>query len=120
LIENYRILSDFFGYNPNFHDAEIIEVDLDIKKLFLKLTIHVFEITSDIDSNGKYRIQKSCFVDLIFENLLELELGEIDLQNIIFNLDFTKHPRGIKTLIESSCGLNGYILSSKVSFVNLR
>ena len=120
MIENFHTISDFFGYSPNFHDSEIMEVHFDSYKLFLMLTIYMFETTSDIDSNGNYKKQKSCFFNLNFENVIELELEDLNIQNVIFDLTFTKEKQGLKTIIDSSCGLNGCIVSSKVSVTNFK
>lgn len=120
MIENFQIIENFFGYAPNFHDSEIKGIQFDINRAFLELTFYMFEVTSDIDEKGNYKIQKQCLAKLNFEKISEIELDNLGIQNVIFDLLFTKVAEGIKTFIESSCGLNGHIVSSKVSVSDLK
>jgi hypothetical protein len=120
VIENFRLVSDFFGYTPNFHDSEICKIDLDRNGPSAIMTIYICETSSDIDEHGKYKIAKPCLVNFKFENLLEIELKDFNIQNVIFELEFIQESEGIKTIIDSSYGLNGYILCSKVSVLDLK
>jgi hypothetical protein len=52
-IEGAAELSEWFGYWPSFHDAEIIEVTLN-RKQQSKILIHTWRMTSELDSNGRY------------------------------------------------------------------
>jgi len=113
-MENLNLLNDFFGYIPNFHDSEITEVNLNRTGPNINMAIHIFEITPRIT------VGKSCLVYIIFEGVVEMELRDFNIQNVIFEIDFLKMDGVIKTTIDSSYGLNGYIVASKVYINELK
>ena len=53
-IQNSHLLTDVFGRWPSFHDAEVTRIVLDRDETpYLEATIHVFEMTSQIE-HGAY------------------------------------------------------------------
>jgi hypothetical protein len=59
-IDNHELLTRIFGTWPSFHDAEVLTVRLDRSGNSaddgpaLEAAIHVFRMTSEIDSRGYY------------------------------------------------------------------
>jgi hypothetical protein len=110
-IGNIEILTNFFGYTPNFHDAEILKVTLDRNGPEINMDIIITEI-----SEGK---EKACIVTLKFENVYKMELQDFNIQNVIFEIKLLKLKSRIKTIFESSYGLSGFIISLNVIITNL-
>lgn len=110
-IDNIESLTNFFGYTPNFHDAEILMVTLDRNGP---------EINMDINISGTFEgKEKSCIVTLKFENVYKMELQDFNIQNVIFEIELIKLKSGIKTIIDSSYGLSGFIISLNVMITKL-
>jgi len=77
-IENATALISIFGKWPSFHDAEVLRAVLDRsgpEGPSVETMIHVFEMTSEIDSkSGLYAVKNRMLVTLRFT--------EISLQQI--------------------------------------
>ena len=88
-IEGVELLTNIFGRFPSFHDAEIISLKLDRGNFetlaTLDLTIHVFEMTSEIIEN-RYVLKNHTLVTFQFQEVVELELEGFDHQNVLQDL----------------------------------
>ncbi len=91
-IKNGNLLTDIFGQWPSFHDAEVLKVILDRapSRQFcgptLEAHIHVFEMTSEIDEEGFYKLTKHTLVQLAFLEVYELSLTDFNHQNVLLAL----------------------------------
>jgi hypothetical protein len=117
-IENSNLVCDFFGYFPSFHDSEILDVRMDRNGAVINMTIKAIEMSSEIE-NGKYLINKECKIEFKFISVLGMELKDFNNQNVLDEIVFKKESKGIETIIKSSYGLEGYIISSGVSIISL-
>ena len=89
-IENSRLLTDVFGRWPSFHDAEVLRVLLDRGTPqpygpWLQATIHVFEMTSQIE-RGAYVLKNHVAATFRFIEIYELELTDFNQQNVLQGL----------------------------------
>jgi hypothetical protein len=88
-IEGVELLTDIFGRFPSFHDAEVISLKLDRgdreSLATMELTIHVFEMTSDIVEN-RYVLKNHTLVNFQFHEVVELELEGFNHQNVLQDL----------------------------------
>jgi hypothetical protein len=88
-IKNNNLLTEIFGYWPSFHDAEVLKIVLDRTPEGqcygpnLEADIHVFEMTSEIDEKGFYKLTKHTLVQLAFLELYELSLTDFNHQNVL-------------------------------------
>lgn len=97
-IENAGSLESVFGQWPSFHDAEVLRVVLDRSGEDgpLEAIIHVFEMTSEVDSKGFYVLTKHTEVVFRFAGVVLSRLQWFNHQNVlesleIGELDATKH-----------------------------
>ena len=101
LIEGYNELEKKLGYEPNFHDDNIE-----------KVTITRDRVEFDLKTVSKVLYK------LIFEDLKEINLkGDFRFLvqfGVIFGLEIEKTDDGLKTIIDSSLGLDGDITSGKI------
>ena len=93
-IQNSHLLTDIFGRWPSFHDAEILRVVLDRGDVqsfspYLQATIHVFEMTPQIDERGSYVLKNHVAVSLRFIEIYELKLEEFNQQNVLQGLSIS-------------------------------
>jgi hypothetical protein len=89
-IENSHLVTDIFGRWPSFHDAEVLEMTLNRGERatygpWLSATIHVFEMTSQVE-NGAYVLRHNSAVNFHFRELHELELDGFNQQNVLGGL----------------------------------
>ena len=73
LVKSAEILTSIFGRWPSFHDAEIVSLLLsrENEAPVLEARIHVFEMTSAVDSSGKYILRNHALVTFKFSGVRE-------------------------------------------------
>src|SRR6266436_3276343 len=98
-IQNRYPLTDIFGRWPSFHDAEVLRILLDRgeSKLFrpsLEATIHVFEMTSEIDERNRYVLKNHLAVTIRFIEIYNLSMKDFNHQNVLqgLNIDDISDP----------------------------
>ena len=93
-IGNYQLLTDYFGYFPNFHDDEMTDIQLMRDGCNLKVTISSFQ-----------NKDKKTTIVLLFEKICNLLIEDFNHQNVIFNLEIIKEQdEYISVNFESSFG----------------
>lgn len=103
-----------FGYWPDFHDAEILEVFLSrTKESFVK--IHIWETLKETDNSGYLQTRSHYIIKVNFVNITQMELEGFNYQNVIWKLEFSKKDSELELQIHSSFGLSGCIRSEKMS-----
>jgi Immunity protein 50 len=90
-IQNSHLLTDIFGRFPSFHDAEVLRITLERGSVqsfspYLQATIHVFEMTSQIDERGRYVLKNHAAVTFRFAEIYELSLEDFNQQNVLQGL----------------------------------
>ena len=91
-IQGSHLLTDIFRRWPSFHDAEVLHIALDRGETqsfspSLQAKIHVFEMTSQIDAQGKYVLKNHVAVTLRFSDVYELHLEDFNYQNVLQGLN---------------------------------
>lgn len=89
LVENAEMLTRIFGRWPTFHDAEVVRIALDRSGPAgptLDATVHVWEMTPDVNPSGQYILRKHTLVTLRFHAIDELELSGFNHQNVLNDL----------------------------------
>lgn len=125
IINSYK-LEEIYGYWPSFHDAEIHEIKLkrNIKgsETLLELIIHLFEMTSDADKRGYYKLTKHNLVTIRFEEIEDMKLENFNHQNSIFELVIDKLDKEdfYKVDINSSHGCYGSFRCKRIEVVEVK
>lgn len=92
-IENAESLEFVFGRWPSFHDAEVLRVVLDRSGEdgpTLEAAIHVFEMTSEVDSRGYYVLRHHTEVVLRFTGVVLSRLQWFNHQNVLSSLEISE------------------------------
>lgn len=99
LIEGYDELEEKLGYEPNFHDDNIEKITITKDKIEFKL-----------------KTVDGILYSLIFEDVKNMELkGEIwCIAGIIFELEIEQVDEMLRTIIDSSVGVDGEIISKRI------
>jgi len=107
-------LHDWFGFWPNFHDAEIISLYLNRAETS-SLQVHTWEMTRDLDEKGYYIHTKHLLVEFILEKISGLNLDGFNHQNVILDLGIMKTDAGFRLTLAPCYGLAGFIECEKIS-----
>jgi hypothetical protein len=103
LISGSEKLTNVFGYWPSFHDAEVLELHLDrgtiqtdkgiYKFPVLTLTIHVWELTKEVNSEGYLVCRHHTVVTLNFCDVSDFQMEGFNHQNAMLELSIISRQR---------------------------
>jgi len=89
-IKGAKLVTDVYGHWPSFHDAEVLRIVLDrgtsVDGPTLAMDIRTFEMTNETDAEGYFILRNEKVVSFRFISVTELELGDFNLQNVLFDL----------------------------------
>jgi len=109
IVENAKLVTEWFGYWPTFHDDTITEISMTASGPTLSMKIY-----SDGPLDGSdNKIKKRCSVTLTFLGLRTVELEGFDKYNIIFNLKIGKVSNYVKVSVNATCGVSAEIVCDK-------
>jgi Immunity protein 50 len=107
-------LHDWFGYWPDFHDAEIISLHLN-RDGISSLRVHAWDTTKEVDEKGHYVTAKHIVVDFILEKVSDLAMNGFSQQNVVSGLDIEKIGSGFRVTLGECYGLAGSIEAERIS-----
>ena len=88
---NYQTLVDHFGYWPSFHDANVVAYTTPTAdRQTLDLTLHTWEMTSEVDAKGYYFLRKHALVAFRFAGIHDASLERFHSGNILFGMDIAR------------------------------
>ena len=107
---------EWFGYWPTFHDAEVLSIHLDHIKGFT-VSIHAFEMTSEVDAEGHYVARKHAIVIFQGQGLpaCGVSLETFASQNVLGCAYVERVPDGSALVLESSVGVAGRVVAREFS-----
>ncbi len=103
----------WFGYWPSFHDAEVTSIALN-RGQSSRVSVHAFEPTSNLDTEGQYEHQKHVVVTFVLDGIRQLALTDFNDQNVIFGLRLTSVEQEYKLKLEGCHGVDGLIRAESV------
>jgi hypothetical protein len=103
LIIGSEKLKTIFGYWPSFHDAEVLDLhfwrgNIQTEKGIydfpvLTLTIHVWELTKEVDPQGHLVLRRHTLTTLRFYDVDDFQMQGFNHQNAIMGLLLTSEQR---------------------------
>ncbi len=110
-----ELVAWFDGRVPSFHDAEIVGLSLETLEAVCSLSIRAFRMTSDLDANGQFVLDKSVAVVFRMEGVTRLELQDFNTQNVIQGLSISKTPGELFCLELHPCyGMAGIVEAERL------
>ena len=89
-LQNTEAVLKAFGYWPSFHDAPVVAFSFDrTGGGTVELTLHGWEMTSDVDARGFYKLIKHHLVRFTFKEITDPHLDQFTCGNILFQLGFS-------------------------------
>jgi hypothetical protein len=92
-IENADLVESIFGSWPSFHDAEIHNIVLRrdcAPSPEMDVTIHHWEMTTEVDSKGHYVLKKHTLTTLRFAEVSDLQLAGFNHQNVLWEFEISE------------------------------
>lgn len=122
-VERADLLTGIFGSWPSFHDAEVVRLSLDRRGAdgpILEAQIHVFRMTSKVDSRDFYVLQNHTLATLRFTKVTIRAFEDFNHQNVLFALDIARRDPGaieglgFEVRMQSSYGLQAWFSCERV------
>jgi hypothetical protein len=99
-------LLDWFGRVPDFHDANVLDLNL-ASKGPSSIRIHTWEITDETDAQGYFVLDKHVVVTISLDEVSYVALNGFDLPGIVFSLDIIKVDDDYQFTWSASYGVEG-------------
>ena len=112
-VDGADALFDWFGYWPDFHDAEILSVTLD-RSGSSSVRIHTWETTDEVDSQGYYVWRKHLIVCFLLDDISDVELNGFSSQNVISSARVVKSNGAFLLQLSPCYGLAGSITAARL------
>jgi hypothetical protein len=111
---------EWFGYVPDFHDAEIVEIVISASRT-RRLVINAFNNTGKIDARGFYVSDRHAAVTILMDDVRFVEISGVNPANedtisIVSDLDIEAEHGFYKIVWRSSYGMGGIIHARLVRF----
>ena len=106
---------DWFGFSPNFHDAEIVSVDLrrDPQASFVR--VRAWRTNKDLTETGHFRQDRHALVTFMIRGIQSASLIGWNHQNVISELWIDRNSEGFVLHLPEIYGLDGKIAASEIS-----
>jgi hypothetical protein len=114
-IEGTNCLIDWFGYWPDFHDAEVLELLLS-RESTSHIKLHFWNTSSETNTDGTYKTNNDAIVTITMTDITDTDLQNFNHQNVIESLQLSKTEEGIKLELSPCYGVTGYIIATAVKF----
>jgi hypothetical protein len=101
-------LCEWFGYWPDFHDAEVLKFHLQAGKPS-SVTVHTWEMTSKVNTQGHYELTKHAVVEFVLEGIINANLVDLWDHSILLDLGVEKTEAGFRLSFCAAYGLSGAI-----------
>jgi hypothetical protein len=85
-IQNHQAVVDFFGRWPSFHDANAVAYEMDSGTGSIRLTLHTWLMTNEVDANGYFVLRNHALVSFRFHDLHDVQMDAFGAGNILYGL----------------------------------
>jgi hypothetical protein len=111
----------WFGHWPTFHDAEVLSITLD-RSGASRVVIHAFEMTPEVDVNGRYVLARNASVIFSLEGFPQNQQGIANTriecfnhQNVLSSAAVKELTGGFELILEGCQGVDGSIVCERMS-----
>jgi hypothetical protein len=114
-IPGWSALVDWFGYSPNFHDAEVVSIDLRRDPDPSYVRVHVWRTNADVDENGFYRMDRHALATFTILGITASNLRWWNHQNVLAGLSADRTDDGCVLSLGGEYGVDGEIEAVEIS-----
>lgn len=112
-----QALADWFGRVPDFHDAELLDIEFSGKGCG-RIGIHAWNMTSEVDARGYFVVDRHAMVTLLLEGISAIDLSDFDMMpGIILALEVAREGEKFRIEWDASYGVTGAVVARQVRVV---
>lgn len=112
-VEGADALFEWFGYWPDFHDAEVLDIYL-TRSGTSRVRIHCFHTSDKVGTDGCYITVKHVVVAFLLEGLKTIQLDGFNAQNVVAEVALNRTEEGLQLLLEPCYGLAGSLTAERI------
>lgn len=114
LVPGAGALEAWFGYWPDFHDAEVVSFNVDHAGTSV-LRIHATEMIDRFDWHGYYVQEKHAIVSFSMRDIVGMQLPEFSENKVLLDLHIVQAQNGFELDLEPAVGHAGSITAKALS-----
>jgi hypothetical protein len=121
-IHNNKAVVDLYGAWPSFHDANVLTYAKPCpESQALTLTLHAWQMTNEVDSNGYFVLRNQALVSFRFTGLFEVDMDNFGADNILFGMEFFPMDDGasFRVVLDSVIDRSGSFSAKKGEVVSV-
>lgn len=110
-------LEEWFGFMPNFHDFEVVSIDLRRDPEPSILGIHAWRTTDEVDTSGCYVRDRHAAISVIMHGMTQMDISDWNHQNVLSTLEVSESEEGYVVTLNATFGIYGQIAAEKLSLI---
>ena len=114
-IPGWQAVVDWFGYSPNFHDAEVVSVELRRDPEASYVRVHAWRTNSDTTEQGHYRQDRHALVSYSLKGITSLAMNGWNHQNVLSQLWVDRSENGYVLHLPEIYGVDGEIAAAEIT-----
>ncbi|AHE55012.1 Imm50 family immunity protein [Sphingomonas sanxanigenens] len=114
-IPGWASLVEWFGCSPNFHDAEVLFLDLRRAPYSSTIRIHAWRTTSEVDEAGYFILDRHALVTFTIDGIQSLRLEDWNHQNVLAALWIERTGDEHALHLAGTYGMDGEIAATAIS-----
>ncbi len=111
---DWSAVIDWFGYVPEFHDAELPSVDLRAAPEPSVVKVHAFRMTDEVDDRGYFKLDKHALVTFTLTDLVAKDMDDLLPQNILMSLTIAAVPEGLRMWFEDVYSVDAWVIARDI------
>ncbi len=111
---DWSTVAAWFGRRPNFHDAEVLSIELRRAPEKSVIRIDTWNTGDTVDDQGYLRRERRAVVRFTLDEIIEQELSGWNHQNVLFSLEELNTEEGQKLVLQSSFGVEGAVTAKSI------
>jgi hypothetical protein len=111
----WKSVIEWFGYKPNFHDAEVVSIELRRTPEPSVVRVHAWRTGCENDETGHFRQDRHAVVSFNLTGVVRQELRFWNHQNVLSRLYVTDEQDGPTLTLEGIYGVDGEIAAKEIS-----
>lgn len=114
-IPGWASVVDWFGYSPNFHDAEVVSIDLRRDPEPSVVRVHGWRVNEDLTDSGHFRIDRDALITFTIRGLRSVKLIGWNHQNVLSELWVDQTEKVFVLHLPEIYGVDGAITADEIS-----
>ena len=114
-IPGWASVVNWFGYSPNFHDAEVVSIDLRRDPEPSVVRVHGWRVNEDQTDSGHFRIDRDALITFTIKGIRSVNLIGWNHQNVLSELWVDQTEKVFVLHLQEIYGVDGSIAADEIS-----